>query len=416
MKHGFCIAMVLAAWGLLQGTAPTWAGNWPAWRGPTGNGDTDEKDLPLTWGGKKNEHVLWKVQLEGRGYSSPIVWGERVFVTTAARQTDQQVKDKLVPEHYVTCYRTTDGQQLWRTLVPPGKFADGYFAIPTPVTDGKRVYVWFGSGVAAALDLDGKIVWRRERPGPYSVYPGVSSSPLLYGDTLLVLCDQSRDSFLMALDKQTGEVKWEKKRPTMQSVNSSPILIRVNGAEQMVVGGSNALQGLDPASGKVLWWCAKDGGYWSSLTAGSGLVYADSGGGRGVAVDPRGMGDVDKTHVKWQHAKVPEGLGAPIIVGDYLYRAHRPDIVKCWRLSNGEELYAERLQGLSFVSSPFATADGRVYFASAATTYVIKAGPTFERLAVNRLEGGDDGPSAAASGGRIFLKSSSMLFAIGNKP
>jgi outer membrane protein assembly factor BamB len=405
---------VLGAFLLLGPVA--WAGNWPGWRGPTGAGYSDEKDLPLTWGGKKNENVLWKVTLVGRSYSSPIVWGEQVFVTTHAKQTDKEVKAKVIPEHYVSCYAASDGKQLWRTVVPHGSWPDGYYSIATPVTDGERVYAWFGSGVAVALDFKGKILWRTERPGPYRVYPGVSSSPVLVGDTLLILVDQGKDSFLLALDRKTGARKWEKKRPpTVGGTNSSPILMKVKGKTQVLVAAGKALQGLDPATGDVLWWCDKDGGYWTSLTHGSGLVYADSGGGRGRAVDPTGSGNVNKSHVKWEHKKVPEGLGCPLIVGDYLYRVHKPDVLKCWKLSTGELAGDKRLAGISIVSSPIATADGRIYLASARKSYVLKAGPKLEVLAVNTLPAGDDGPSPAFSGGRIFVKDSHTLFGIGTK-
>src|SRR5262249_4568530 len=157
-------------------------------------------------------------------------------------QTDQDVKNKVIPEHYVTCYRAADGKQLWRTTVPHGPFPDAYYSIPTPVTDGKRVYAWFGSGVAVALDFGGQLLWRRERPGPYNVYPGVSSSPVLYGDTLLILVDQGKDSFLLALDRATGAVKWERKRPEMRgSTNSSPVLMSVRGRKQLLVAAAHAL-------------------------------------------------------------------------------------------------------------------------------------------------------------------------------
>ncbi|HWG41817.1 MAG TPA: PQQ-binding-like beta-propeller repeat protein [Gemmataceae bacterium] len=393
------------------------AGNWPGWRGPTGAGYSDENDLPLTWGGKKDENVLWKVDLKGKSFSSPIVWGDRVFITNAPRQSDKDVKDKIVPEHWVICYGAADGKERWRTTVPPGKFADGYYTIPTPVTDGERVYAWFGSGVMAALDFEGKIVWRREQPGPYHVYPGISSSPLLYKDTVVILCDQGKDSFLLALDKKSGEVKWEKKRPKVSgSTNSSPILMPVKGKPQIMVAASKALQGLDPATGDVLWWCAKDGGYWTSLTYGSGLVYADSGSGRGLAVDPSGTGDIKESHVKWQHPKVPEGLGCPIIVGDYLYRVHKPGILKCWKLSSGDLVYDKRLENISFLSSPIATPDGRIYIASPRRTYVIQAGPEPKVLATNDIkDSGDNGPSPAVSGGRIFLKTTERLYCVGKK-
>ena len=317
--------MVLAATGLLLAAAGR-ADDWPGWRGPTGAGITQEKDLPLTWGGKTNDNVLWKVQVGSRSYSSPIVWTDRVFITDADRQDDKAVKNKIIPEHRVLCYRAGDGKELWRTRIEPGGWFDGnsIYTAPTPVTDGTLVYAWFGSGVMAALDLDGKVVWRKEHAGPYNVYPSITSSPVLHGDAVLILCDQGKDSFLLALDRKTGAVKWEEKRPKAGGTNSSPVLLRVKDRDELIVCSGKTLEGIDPATGKRLWWCDKDGGYWTSFTVGSGLVYADSGGGRGLAVDPAGEGDINKTHVKWQQTKVPEGLGCPIIVGDYVYRAHRP--------------------------------------------------------------------------------------------
>jgi len=411
--HGL-ISVIAVTFGFAPATQ---AGEWPGWRGPTGAGYSDEKDLPLTWGGKKNDNVLWKVEFGGRGHCSPIVWGDHVFVTAATKQTDKEVKEKIIPDHFVVCYAVADGKELWRTKIQPGTWPDGnsLYATPTPVTDGKNIYAWFGSGVACALNFDGKIVWRKERPGPFTMYPSVSSSPVLFRDSLLLLCDQNKDSFLLALDKKTGEVQWEQKRPEARSTNSTPVLMPVRNAEQLIVASGKTLEGVDPSSGKRLWWCGKDGGYWTSLTYGSGLVYADSGGGRGLAVEPTGTGDVGKTHVKWTEAKVPEGLGAPLIVGDYVYRVHKPGFLKCWKLTTGESIYSERLEGVSYVSSPIASADDRIYVASASKSFVFKAGPKFEVLAANTLQGGDDGPSPAIAGGRIFVNSSSMLFCIGKK-
>ncbi len=393
------------------------AADWPGWRGPEGTGHTSEKELPLVWGGKSNENVLWKAEIGGRSYCSPAVWGDRVFVTTAPKQTDQEVKNKVIPEHLVVCYQASDGKELWRSKVEPGSWPDGnsLYSVPTPVTDGKSVFVWFGSGVAAALDFAGKIIWRKEIPGPYNTYPSISSSPLLYDDSLLLLCDQNKNSFLLALNKKDGAEKWKHNRPDARSTNSTPILIKVGKKDELVISGGNRLEGVDPRNGERLWWCAKDGGYWTSLAFGSGLVYADSGGGRGLAVDPSGEGDVGKTKVKWTETKVPEGLGSPIIVDDYVYRSHKPGFLKCWKLSTGDLMYSERLEGISFLSSPIATADGRIYFASPSKSYVIKAGPKLEVLATNTLPGADDGPSPALSGGKIFLKSSSTIFCVGKK-
>jgi outer membrane protein assembly factor BamB len=403
---------------LLLTTQVALAADWPGWRGPAGTGHTAEKDLPLNWGGKGNDNILWRVKHGERSYCSPIVWGDRVFLTTGVKISDADIKNKLVPEHYVVCYQAADGKELWRTRIDPGKWFDGngIYTAPTPITDGTLVYCWFGSAVMVALDFDGKIVWRREVAGSFSVYPSLSSSLVLYEDTVLLLVDQSKDSFLLALDRKTGAVKWEQKRPKMQSTNSSPLLMRVQDKTQLVVASGRALQGLDPADGKVLWSCGKDGGYWTSLTCGSGLVYTDSGGGRGLAVDPSGSGEIDKTHVRWQQSKVPEGLCCPLIVGDCVYRVHKPGMIKCWQLSTGELLFDERLEGVSCLASPIATADGRIYLASASKTYVLKAGPKLEVLATNVIaNGGDDGPSAAVANGRLFLKSSSQLICVGSK-
>ncbi|HEY7312749.1 MAG TPA: PQQ-binding-like beta-propeller repeat protein [Gemmataceae bacterium] len=408
-----CLPVLLLV--LAAGASP--ADDWPSWRGRGGDGSSGEKDLPLKWGGKNDENIRWKVDLKGKSFSSPIIWGDRVFITNVPKLSDQDVKNKVIPDHYVLCFAAADGKELWRATVPHGPWAEDYYTIPTPITDGKRVYAWFGSGVVAAVDFDGKIVWRCERPGPYHVYPGVSSSPLLHNDTLLILCDQGKDSFVLALDKSSGEVKWEKKRAKVNgSTNSSPVLMPVKGKPQMMVALAKELQGLDPDTGEVRWWCGKDGGYWTSLTYGNGLVYSDSGGGRGLAVDPGGEGDVSKSRVKWTHAKVPEGLGCPVIVGDYLYRVHKPDVLKCWKLSTGELVYEERLKDISFLASPIATKDGRIYFASPRQTYVIQAGPELKVLASNRIkDAGDDGPSPAVSGGRIFLKTTGRLYCVGEK-
>jgi outer membrane protein assembly factor BamB len=411
----------LAAWMALQIAIAgvCHADNWPGWRGPTGVGLTDETDLPLTWNAKTGENVLWKVSLKGTtGHSSPIVWGDRVFITTAAKQTRQQEEAKEVPEHHLACYRVTDGQLLWRTLIPPGKEVAGYaiYASPTPVTDGKAVYVWFGSAVVAAVDFDGKLLWRHERPGPFNLNPGICSSPILYQDTVILICDQNRgQGFLQGLDKATGQVKWEQLRPTMGACNATPILLDVNGKTQLIVAGTNTLQGLDPANGQPIWWC-KSWGFGASPTYGGGLIYADKGGNeQAIAVDPTGQGDVTATHVKWKIDKLPGDYASPVIVGDYVYRVQTEGIVTCLKLSTGQKVFTERLMGVSKLASPIATADGRVYFVSTGTSYVIQAGPTLQVLATNRLEGGNNGSSAAVSQGRVFVRDFESLYCIGKK-
>ena len=395
------------------------AGNWPGWRGPTGAGTTDEKDLPLRWDGKTGENVLWKASLAGTtGHSSPIVWGDRVFVTTAAKQNQEEEKKKLVPEHHLACYRVTDGKRLWRTQIPQGKQPAGYaiYAVPTPVTDGKAVYAWFGSSVMAAVDFDGKLLWRTERPGPFNLNPGICSSPVLHEDTVVLLCDQGRGKgFLQGLDKKTGEVKWQQKRTKASCNNTTPILIRVGGKAQLIVAGSGALEGLNPANGEAIWSC-KCRGFGESPIFGSGVIYADKGMNEtAVCVDPTGTGDVTETHTKWRIAKSPGDYSSAVIAGKYIYKVRKKGAIACLKLATGEEVFNAELKDVSKLASPIATADGRVYFVSTGTSYVIKAGEKLEILGGGKLGGWGNGSSAAVADGRIFVRDNRFLFCLAKK-
>jgi hypothetical protein len=167
---GFALALLAGLLAALP--AATWAGNWPGWRGSTGCGYSDEKNLPLKWDGKTGQGVLWKVPLKDTtGHSSPIVWEDRVFLTTAVKQTQEQEARKEIPDHDIACFQASDGKLLWKTHVAHGPHQEGYsiYAVPTPIIDGKAVYAWFGSGVVAAVDLDGKLLWRHERSGPFNL-------------------------------------------------------------------------------------------------------------------------------------------------------------------------------------------------------------------------------------------------------
>jgi outer membrane protein assembly factor BamB len=409
---------------MLLSAATVAAADWPAWRGPTGQGLCDDKNLPLTWDARTNEHILWKAPLPGmeakagqdRNQSSPIVANGKVFVTMS--YWPGGVNAKQFPEHHVACYRANDGKKLWDMTVPNGPWLlsdlRGGYTAPTPAADGERVYVMFGSSVIAALDFEGKLLWRKEiKPFNFDVCAG--GSPLPFEDTVLLQCDQvSGTSRLLAFDCKTGDLKWEEKRPQNGFSHSTPTLVKIKDKRQLLTAASNALQGVNPATGKVLWWCDAKGDTVSPVYRG-GLVYLDSGrGGLGVAVDPNGEGNVTKTHLKWSVPNVPAGFSSPVIVGDHVYRLHNPGTLKCWELSSGKEIYSERLQGATAACSPIATPDGRLYFASAGTTYVVKVGPKFEILATNSL-GDDSEASPAVSDGRIFLKGKLYLYCMGKK-
>lgn len=411
----------LALLALLLVAAPASAADWPGWRGPSGMGHTDDKALPLTWDAKTKENVRWKFELPipaggaDQNQSSPVVVGDRVFITIS--HWDGKLDPKRHPEHRVICL-STEGKLLWSEKVEPGPwlFADlrGGYTAPTPAADAERVYVVFGSSVIAALDHSGKLVWRKEVK-PFKFDVALAASPVLFGDTVILQCDElDKQSRLVAFDKKTGDVAWEAPRPNVGFAHSTPVLADIAGKKQLLVSASNAVQGVDPSNGKVLWTCEAKGDTVSPVLGG-GLVYIDSGrGGIGIAVDPTGSGDVTKTHLKWKIANIPDGYGSPVIVGDHLYRLHSPGVLKCLKLSTGEVVYSERLTGVSTHASPITAPAGRIYLASAGKTYVVKAGEKFEILATNDL-GDDSAASPAVAGGRLYLKGRKALYCVGEK-
>lgn len=412
-RYAAAVAVALAAAATASGD------NWPRFRGPTGVGVTSESGLPTTWNGKTGEGVLWKAPLKGTtGHSSPIVWGDRVFVTLSDKQTKAQEEAKEIPDHHVACFRVSDGKELWRTKVAHGKEVTGYniYATPTPVTDGTTVFAWFASGVLVAVDFDGQLLWRQERNGPFNLNPGISSSPILYKDTLILICDQNRGTgFLQGINKKDGMVKWEKKRDKTFACNATPILLDVGGKPQLVVPGDGLLQGLRPDDGEPIWWC-KSLSFGASPAYGKGLLYVDMGNNQPAqAVDPTGAGDVTKTHVKWTIPKVPGEYSSPVISGDVVYRVRTDGVVAGYSLADGKELFAERINGFPKVVSPVATADGKVYFVSAGKSYVVKAGPEFEILATNDLGGGDTTASPAVADGKIYVRDFDFLYCLGKK-
>ena len=414
---------VLAA--SLTSAAALRADDWSGWRGPTGMGQTHERGLPVSWGGKEGASILWKAPLVAgdakvrldHNQSSPVVVGDRVFITLSywpAGTTNREYS-----EHHVVCFQASDGKRLWDRKLQPGgwllnDFRGGGYGCPSPAADAERVYVVFGSAVIAAVDHQGKLVWRKELD-PKNFDVAIGASPVLFADTVLMMCDRvGGKSSLVAFERRSGKVKWEQKRPDVGFAHSTPVLAKIGGKTQLLVAASNALQGLDPVNGKVLWTCAARGDTGSPVLGG-GVVFCDSGrGGPGTAVDPSGAGDVTKTHRKWTK-DVPEGFSSPIVVGEHLYRLHNPGVVSCWKVATGEQVYKERLPGISSTAaSPIATPEGRIYFATAGKSYVIRAGPEFRVLAVNDLSDPCHASPAVADG-KIFLKGSKFIYCIGAK-
>ena len=403
------------------------AEDWPGWRGPTGMGVTEARDLPITWGGKEQDNVLWKSPLPGtdgkpkfdHNQSSPIVWKDRVVLCMVYWPEGGATSE--FPEHHVACYNAQNGRLVWDVKVPPGpwllKDLRGGYSAPTPCTDGERVFALFGSSELVAVNLaDGKLLWRQEIT-PHAWDVAVGTSPVIYQDTVLVLADgsQPKHSRLIAFQRESGDIKWEQPRPKVNFSHSTPVLAKINDKTQLLVAASNAVQGLDPTDGSIIWWVNHKGDV-PSPVFGQGLVYSEDGrGGAGVAIDPTGTGDVSQTHVKWKTAPVPEGYASAIIAGDYVCRVHNPGILKCWRLSDGELVSKERLpSGANLVGSPFVTPEGRLYFAGGGPSAVLGPGPKFEVLATNDL-GDPSSATAAVARGRIYIKGGRNLYCIGKK-
>ncbi len=391
-------------------------------RGPTGQGICIEKDLPLKWDAKTGQNVLWKAPIPGsdgklrqdQNQSSPIVTKGLVFITTSYWPTGRS--EKNYPEHHVVCFRARDGKQLWDVTIAPGSWLlsdlRGGYTVPTPAADDDRVYVVFGSSVIAALDHSGKQLWRKDVV-PHEFDVAMAASPVLYRDTVLLQCDGVRNSRMIGFDAKTGETRWVEKRSS-GFCHSTPVLVRNESVPLLLVAASNAVQGVNPEDGKVLWWCQGAGDTVSPVMA-HGVVYCDGGrGGMGVAVNLGGKGNVTNTHRKWKLDRVPGGFSSPVIVGENVYRLTDPGIARSWKVATGVEGTSLRLPGVSTSASPFTTPDGRIWAASAGKSFVLQAGEKPEVLAVNDL--GDQSPaSAAVADGRIFLKGRRFVWCLGKK-
>src|SRR5258706_3159602 len=404
---------LVAALVLLLTCSSLVAGDWPQWRGPTGQGFVDDANLPTTWDGKTGENIVWKAALPkgDTPYSSPIVRGDRVFITVAMNKTR---------EHHVLCFDKKEGTLLWDSSVPTGLWnltdLRGGYAASTPAADAERVYVLFGSAVLAALDFDGKIVWRIELPR-HAFDVAIGCSPILYQETLILQADMvQKQSSLLALDKKTGEIRWEVKRPEVGFAHSTPTIVTVAEKPLMLIAASDALQGVDPGTGEVRWWCKAKGDTVSPVFA-DGFAYVDSGRGGpgfGITVDPAMTGDVTKSALRWSVRQITEGFGSPSIVGAHRYRLRGKGVLKGYALGDGAEVYSHRLEGAAPAVSPIATRAGTIYFASSGRSYVIKAGAAFEQVAVNNLDDPNYASPAVAEG-RIYLKGQRFLYCIGRK-
>lgn len=391
--------------------APSRAENWPGFRGPRGDGTSLETGIPTKWSGSDN--VVWKTPIPGGGHSSPIVWEDRMFLTTALAET----KDRVL----LSLDRKT-GRILWQKAVlqapQEAMNKENSLASSTPATDGEKVYVTFLDGetvVAAAYDFTGRERWL-VRPGGFKSQWGFAHSPVLFEDKVIVVCASKGENFIVALGRADGKTLWKVALKNPSQSYSPPLIREMAGRVQMVVPGNSGVAGYDPKDGRELW--TVDGPSTDFVAAPAysvkaGLVLCSSSWPSRilVAIKPDGEGNVTQSKVVW---KTPEGapyVPSPIAVGDYFMTAASSKSLYCYEAATGKILWKKENAGLHHASP--VTAGGLVYFLNDdGVANVVKAGPQFELVSRNEL-GEPTYASPAISQGQIFLRSFKNLYCIG---
>lgn len=398
--------------------------NWPEFRGPNSDGHSDSTGVPLTW--SETQNIRWKTAIHGRGWSTPVVWGDQVWMTTATEDGKEQ---------FVVCVDRNTGKILLDKKLfdnpnpePLGNPVNSY-ASPTPVIEAGRVYVHFGSFGTACLDTRTfAVLWQR-RDLRCRHYRGPSSSPILFGDLLILTFDGADLQYLVGLNKKTGTNVWKTDRSAdwndlgpdgkpqaegdLRKAHSTPLIVTVNGQPMMVSIGAKAGYAYDPRTGKEL-WKVNYKGFSSSMrpVVGHGLAYITTGYGGATlwAVKLEGKGDVTDTNVVWKYGKGVPSKPSPILVDDLLYLLQDSGVLTCLDAKTGEEIWKERIGG-AYSASPVYV-EGRLYCCSEeGKTLVFKPGRKFEQLAENTL---NDGlmASPAIAGKAFFLRTKTHLYRI----
>ncbi len=405
---------------VLLGMPAAFAGNWPQWRGPSGDGVSEEKNLPVRWNNEEN--VVWKLAMPSRSGSTPVIWGERIFLNVAEGDNlEAWALDR------------TTAKVLWKQPLAGGnyKINKQNMSSPSPVTDGSTVWYLTGTGILKAFDFEGKELWSRDIQkdyGPFGLNWGYGSSPLLHKGSLYVpvLHGMKTDepSYLLRIDAKSGKTLFKQDRPTTAERESpdsyvTPQLLRVNGKEEIVLNGGDCVTAHDAQTGKEIWrsWGlnpGNDGNFRiiASSVVHDGVVYAPTRIRPLLAIKGDGQGDITNSHVLWKFDNGPD-VPSPVTDGKLLYLPNDKGIVWVVDAKTGEQVYGgKRIQAAIYSSSPV-LADGKIYITNElGTTTVLKAGPAFEVLAENVLDEYTLS-SPAISDGQIFLRTEKFLYCIG---
>jgi len=378
--------------------------NWPQWRGPAGTGAVAEDKVPVKWSAAD---VQFRVELPGRGQSSPVIWGDKIFLTAASEKGDRMVM----------CLSRKDGSTLWQKTVSKGKTEELHkmntWASATCATDGKHVAAFFGRGGLHCFNVDGELLWSKdlgEFAGPW----GTGASPIMVGDLVVQNCDADNAAFLVAFDKHSGKEVWRTGRPVVRGW-STPVLIEAAGRKELVMNGHTGVTGYDPETGKQLWFCKGDNGRGTpTVTPAAGLMVAVAGRpGDMVAVKAGGAGNVKEV---WRTPRRSgRDLPSPAAVGDFLFVANMRGIGSIYDARTGQLLNTMRLTG-NYSASPV-VAGGLIYQPEeTGDVVVIKAGKQPEIVARNSVNAEDNESfraSLAVVDGQIFMRSTHALYCVG---
>ena len=403
------------------------AANWPAWRGPLGTGVCEEKNLPIQWSATNN--VKWRVPLPERGNSTPVVWGERVFVT-------QPVGERRT----LMCFHRDDGKLLWQTGVATEEKEPTHgtnpYASGSPVTDGERVIVSFASDGLYCYDFAGKELWRRTDLGRQFHIWGAGSSPVIYGDLCFLNFGPSETTYLLAVDKKTGQTAWKQDEPsdyvhpkpgepanqgkTFIGSWTTPTLMNVEGRDQLLMSWPKRLAAYEPKTGKEIWTCS--GLNVLAYTApiyGDGIVVAMGGfNGMAMALRAGGSGDVTESRRLWHHPKTKQRIGSGVIHDGHIYIHNDPGVAECLELKTGKLVWEERLKGAGATGvnwSSVMLAAGNCYTINqSGDCFVFKASPKFELVSVNSLREPSNS-SIVPSNGELFIRTHRALWCVGKK-
>lgn len=387
--------------------------NWPRWRGPEGTGHSTEKGLPVQWA---PADVAWTTALKGSGQSSPIIWGDRIFLTSALDNGKKRL---------TFCIDRRNGKQLWEhvswTGMPEPTHKLNGWASPSCVTDGERVYAYFGKAGLHCYTVAGKHLWSRQLGEFLSkTKRGVAASPVLAGKLVIVNGDSESDPYLFGIDKLSGETVWKTKRPATEGY-STPILVKAAGRAELVLNGHFFIAGYDPLKGTELWTCKSFIGRGEpTATFADGLLYVLNGQAADIyAVRPGGAGDVTATHMAW-HTPRKNGRdqSSPIVVNGFVFVSNIAGVGTCYDAKTGKQLWNERISTANILSSPVA-AGGKVYYLNEeGEAIVLEPGQQLKVVARNRVTDTTDElfrASLTPCRGQFLVRSNSMLYCVGKK-